>query len=489
MTSYKPKMKARDYQSKGLRKMSGREMFALLMAMRTGKSKVLLDDFGAMELEGEVNDHLLIAPGGVYKTWNTAVKEHMSDDIQERMIMHNWNSGMGKGERRELEAFMRATKDKRRPRMLLMNVEALSRPGEARDLAIEFLKQRKKTLITVDEATVIKNKSKRTDFINKRLRPSSQWRRILSGLATPRSPLDVFYEFEFLDWEILGFRSWYAFRNHIAFMKLQWFGGRSVHLIDKEKGDNGFRPDALEEIQKLIEPHSFRVEFRPNIPSTWSIREVEMTKEQRRAYNEMREFATTQLAKDVHVTATVVIAQIMRLHQILCGHTMDENGVEHAIPENRTAALLELLEDYAGKAIIWCSYDFDVRKITEALKAEYGPNSVARFWGGNTKTREEEERKFQKDPACRFMIATPDAGGKGRMWAIADLVIYYSSKDNLEHRDQSEQRAQGVDKKRQVDYVDLIVPDTVEMKILESLRKKINMSSAINGDNYKEWLL
>lgn len=483
-------MKARDYQIKGLRKMAGREFFALLMAMRTGKTKVALDDFGTMELAGEVKDHLLIAPGGVYKTWETAVKDHMSDDIQDRMLIHIWNSGMGKGERRSLEEFMRTNKDKRRPRMLMMNVEALSRPGDAREVALEFLKQRpKKRQTTIDEVTIIKNKSKRTDFINKRIKPLSDRRLILSGLATPRSPMDVFYEFEFLDWEILGFRSWYAFRNHVAFMKLQWFGGRSVQLIDKEKGDNGFRPEALQEIQQLIEPHSFRVEFRPNIPSTWSIREVEMTKEQRRAYNEMCEFATTRLSKDAHVTATVVIAQIMRLHQILCGHTMDENGVEHAIPENRTAALMELLEDYAGKAIIWCSYDFDVRKITDAIKEEYGPNSVARFWGGNVKTREDEERRFQKDPACRFMIATPDAGGKGRMWAIADLVVYYSSKDNLEHRDQSEQRAQGVDKKKQVDYVDLIVPETVEMKILESLRKKINMSSVINGDNFKEWLL
>ncbi len=87
------------------------------------------------------------------------------------------------------------------------------------------------------------------------------------------------------------------------------------------------------------------------------------------------------------------------------------------------------------------------------------------------------------------MVATPDAGGRGRTWDMADLVVYYSSKNNLEHRDQSEQRVQGVDKKRPVDYVDLIVPDTVEMKFLEALRGKINMASVINGDNYKEWLI
>jgi hypothetical protein len=38
-------------------------------------------------------------------------------------------------------------------------------------------------------------------------------------------------------------------------------------------------------------------------------------------------------------------------------------GNEHLIPENKTAELLELLDDYGGKAIIWCSYDIDIRKV------------------------------------------------------------------------------------------------------------------------------
>ncbi len=127
--------------------------------------------------------------------------------------------------------------------------------------------------------------------------------------------------------------------------------------------------------------------------------------------------------------------------------------------------------------------------MTDALLKEYGPNSVARFWGGNVATREDEERLFLSSPNCRFMVATPSAGGRGRTWSNADLVIYYSSTNNLEHRDQSEQRAQGYHKERAVDYIDLIVPRTIEGKILNALRNKIDMASAINGDNYKEWLI
>jgi hypothetical protein len=186
----------------------------------------------------------------------------------------------------------------------------------------------------------------------------------------------------------------------------------------------------------------------------------------------------------------VVIAQILRLHQVLCGHTRSETHQLHEIPERRTEELLDLLEEYAhGKAVIWCSYDFSINRVVAALSKVYGSNSVARFWGGNLPTREQEEKRFKEDPACRFMVATPAAGGKGRTWSNADLVVYYSSSYDLEHRDQSEMRVQGIDKTRAVDYVDLVAPNTIDMKILQTLRAKMNLAATITGANWREWLL
>jgi SNF2 family DNA or RNA helicase len=114
---------------------------------------------------------------------------------------------------------------------------------------------------------------------------------------------------------------------------------------------------------------------------------------------------------------------------------------------------------------------------------------VARFWGGNRKTREEEERKFQNDPAVRFMVATQSAGGRGRMWAVANTVIYYSNSDNLDHRSQSEERPKAMNKRIPIAYIDLVTPGTVDEKFITSLRRKINMATAITGDNYQEWLI
>lgn len=38
-------------------------------------------------------------------------------------------------------------------------------------------------------------------------------------------------------------------------------------------------------------------------------------------------------------------------------------------------------------------------------------------------------------------------------------------------------------------YVDMRVPGTVEDKIIEALRNKINLADVISGDNYREWLI
>jgi Mesyanzhinovviridae DNA helicase len=475
---YETQMPPRPEQLEGLRRLAGKSAFALLMAMRTGKTKTTLDDFGRLELAEQVTDLLVIAPGGVYKTWAKAWVDHVSDDLQARGKIFIWESSnrTAKG-----KAMLQAWFNHKGPRVLLMNVEALSVVQAARDLC-EQLMNDGKCYVAIDESTCIKNpKAKRSKYIVQRLGPMARARRILSGLPTPRSPLDIFMQFNFLNPAILGFKNYYGFRAHYAVMRKENFNGRYVDIVV------GYRNQ--EQLKKAIEPYSYRVEFRPKIPSTYTIEDVALTDEQRAAYDKMKKYSTFMIEKERHVTATIVISQILKLHQILCGFVKDEQGKVHPLKEHRTAKLLDVLDRGGGKAVIWCSYDYNIQRLTERLVKEFGKPSVARFWGGNTATREDEEKRFLTDPDCQFMLATPHAGGKGRTWDVADLVTYYSSTNDLELRDQSEQRVQGVDKKRQVDYVDLIAPNTVEGKILTALKKKMDMASMITGQTWREWII
>lgn len=499
MKRYLPKRKAWAHQKKGARLIRGKEAFALLMGMRTGKTKIDLDNFGEMELSGDVHDHLVNAPAGAYKTWEGAMDDHLSEDLGKRMRVYTWESGPTKTRIRELDDFMT---DHSHPRTLLVNIEAYSTVKMIRDASDAFLLQRK-SMHTVDEATTIKNHdAARAKFVVERLALLSDYRRILTGLPTPKSPLDAYMQFNFLDPDILGYSSFYSFRAHHAIMKAVPVGPP----MELPNGEMARNPDGSlvrrtvmmpvayqneDEIRDSIAPHSYRVKLDDCYdlpPKMYSFRDVAWHPLQKKAYDELKTYATAALNEEDFVTANQVVTLVLRLHQILCGHVVTEDGRVVEVPEYRTESLLDLLEEHDGKCVIWCSYDHDVQKISSAIRKRFD-EPVARFWGGNRKTREVEERVFKNDPLCKRMVATPGSGGMARTWDVADLVIYYSNTNNLEHREQSEMRTQLYEKVRSVGYVDMRIPNTVDGKIIDALRKKIDMAATITGDNWREWLV
>jgi SNF2 family DNA or RNA helicase len=485
MARYEPRLADKPHQTIGKDRMRGRRVFALLMAMRTGKTKTALDDFGEMELAGEAKDLHVMAPKGSYRVWLQQIREHASEDLLTRARVHVWETKGGVDHDFALREFMRSA-DPKVPRILIQNIESLV-TERARDLTVNFVGQRHAEVV-VDESTIIKTHNiARTKFMLRRVKPLSSYRRILSGLPAPRDPLDLFCQFYFLDSRILRCTNYYEFKARYAITRRIPVPNTRLGYVDIVVGFQ-----YVDEIAELIAPHSYRIKLDDivELPVKYEQWEVEMTPEQRRIYVKLREEAIAELeVPGTFVSGAMVVVRMLRLHQLLMGYVVDQNGVHREIDENRTQALLDLLAEYDGKAVIWCSYDYSVRKIAAALEKEYGAEAVARFWGRNANVREEEDRRFTQEDKCRFMVATPGSGGRGRKWDVANLVVYYSNTDNLEHRDQSEERAKDMHKEATTLYVDLVVKGTVDEKIIRALRQKINLAATITGDDYREWLI
>jgi SNF2 family DNA or RNA helicase len=225
-------------------------------------------------------------------------------------------------------------------------------------------------------------------------------------------------------------------------------------------------------------------------PKLYVTREVEMTPVQERLYRQMEATATAEIRDGVFMSSQHSITTTLRLHQLCCGWaTDDETKTTEQVPENRTNALLELLEDHDGKAIVWCSYTRDLQKVAASLERRFGAQSTVTFWGQNRDTREESSNRFKNDPDCRFIVATPGSGGRGRDWSEANLIVYYSNTDNLEHRDQSEERASSIQQTDRVTIVDFVTRDTVEWKIIYAMRKKIDLATVVLSDPQREWVV
>ena len=476
--NYKFKTKPYAHQLSALEKSWDKKEFAYFMEMGTGKSKVLVDNIAMLYDKGKINGALIIAPKGVYRNWySQEIPNHLASNIDNKTIL--WTATTSKAKDKEYQLLFKSDLDLH---ILIMNVEAFS-TKKGLEFATKFLNCHN-SLIAVDESTTIKTPTARRTKAILALGKLAKYRRILTGSPVTKSPLDLYTQCGFLDGYLLGFDSYYAFRNRYATMLDRNFGGRRVQIV------GGYK--RLDELSEKLKPFSDRVlkEDCLDLPEkTYIERQVELTDEQKTLYSTMKSAALASL-KGKMATAPHILTQMMRLHQITCGHLKNDDDSITEIKNNRINSLLELLDEIEGKAIIWANYVYDINQIVNAVAKKYGDNSIVQYYGAvPAEQRQKNIEKFQ-DPnsPVRFFVGNPQTGGYGITLTAANNVIYYSNGYDLEKRLQSEDRAHRIGQKKAVTYVDLITPKTVDEKIRKALRKKINIATQIMGEELREWI-
>ena len=475
--NYKFKTNPYIHQMNALEKSWNKENFAYFMEMGTGKTKVLIDNLAMLYDKGKVDGALIIAPKGVVKTWyEQELPTHLPDHIDHTTVL--WQANITKTQREKLESVLQ---NETNLHILIMNVEGLS-TDKGVNFARKFLLSHN-TLMAVDESTTIKNPSaKRTKNIIA-IGKQAKYRRIMTGSPITKNPLDLYRQCEFLDPWLLDFASYYAFRNRYAEMKTMHVRGRSIQVVNKFRN--------LSELSDTVKTFSDRVLKEDCLdlpPKNFIKRYVTLTPDQKKVYEQMKKQAVAHLNGKVTSTMTV-LTQLMRLHQITCGHFTADDGSTQSVENNRLKELMSILEETEGKAIIWANYQLSVGEIIQKIIKEYGEDSYVHYYGlTSQEDRQDFIRKFQNNPKCRFLIGTPQTGGYGITLTQANTVIYYSNGYDLEKRLQSEDRAHRIGQKKTVTYIDLICEDTVDEKIVEALRKKINIASEVLGEELKDWI-
>ena len=424
MINYKFKSKPYAHQLKALERSWDKENFAYFMEMGTGKSKVLIDNCAMLYDRGDINGLLLIAPKGVYKNWyESEIPKHLPDHIEKKMVL--WKSSDKSGEQvKKLNVLFETGTDFH---VLIMNVEAFSYDF-GKEFARRFLSSHK-AMMAIDESTTIKTPTaKRTRNIVG-LRELAKYRRILTGSPVTNSPLDLFAQCAFLDPWYLDHQSFYTFRARYSIMKSINLGSRSVNVV------TGYRN--LGELSAKIQPFSERVlkDDCLDLPKkTYMKRMVTMTGPQEKVYKEMKKYAMAQL-DGKSVTTSTVMVQLMRLHQITCGHFTADDGSVQEIPSRRVDELLDILDEVEGKAVIWSHYQKDVQRLIKEIKKKHGEGSVVDYYGLTPQEeRQNNIKKFQENDKCRFFVGTTQTGGYGITLTAASTMIYFSNGYDLEKR-------------------------------------------------------
>jgi SNF2 family DNA or RNA helicase len=475
---YKFKSKPFAHQLKALEMSWDKEIFAYFMEMGTGKSKVLVDNIAMLYDKGKINGALIIAPKGVYSNWyDTEIPNHMPDHIEHNTVI--WEAPTASQIKKMSDVVFKSTEDLN---ILIMNVEAFS-TIKGYQYALKFLSAHR-ALIGIDESTTIKNPSaKRTKNILS-LAKYSKYRRILTGSPVTKSPLDLYSQCQFLDPYLLEQSSYYSFRTKYALTRKINVSGRQVEIVV------GYRN--LGELSDKIKFFSYRVlkdDCLDLPPKTYMKRIIQLSDEQKKVYKQMKETALALLDGKLMTSATV-LSQLMRLHQITCGHFKSDDGKIQTLKSSRLEELMDVLSEMEGKAVIWAHYRYDIKVIVEAIKKEYGDNSVVTYYGDTSVEDRQIAIKKIQDPksSVRFIVGTPQTGGYGITLTGASTMIYYSNGYDLEKRTQSEARIDRIGQTNNMTYIDIIAEGTIDEKIVKALRSKINIATEVMGEELKDWI-
>ena len=508
--SYIHKVKPWDHQRAVFEMSRDLDEYALFMEQRTGKSKVLIDTCAWQYSHGQINGALIVAPNGVDEDWaNNYFSTHWPDWAGE-VVIAQWEGKLLK----KVEAALYDPARINSFHLLCMNVESFSTSARARVAAEKFLRTFS-ALMAIDESSLIKDSgAARTKYLCK-ISPRAVFRRILTGTPSTQSPLDLYSQFKFLNPQLLGFQSYYAFKARYADL-LPAGHGLVKHIQEKmplKLQKRGIVPQVIakdpisgrpvykniEELQALINPHCFRVtraQCEDMPPKVYGTRNVPMSDEQMHHYKRAVEeiFIETE-----HGTLTITnqLTRLLRLQQITGGFMPhdEDGGAGVPLKQHRVDALMTEVEQISGGVIVWARFRAELAIIADALREAYGADAVMEYHGGvSEEGRRAAKTAFKLEthaeyPEARFFVGNQAVGSYGLELTVADHVLYYSNLFSLEKRLQSEDRPITMQKPGGIAYLDFVSHGTVDDKVVAALQGKRDVATALlDSGGLTAWL-
>ena len=474
LEEYEFKTEPYEHQFETLTHSAYRTLFALFLEMGLGKSKILLDNAALLFEEQKISGLIIVTPKGNLRNWDVhEITKHLPERVDRNVLVWQPNHTQ-----KWLREFEKITKEDSTGTLniFLINVEAFA-TIKACKFVEEFLVTHD-AMMVIDESTTIKNpKAKRTKHLIK-LAPLADYRRILTGFPITKAPLDLYSQCYFLSPNLLGFSSYYAFRARYAITQARTMGRHSFQQII------GFQK--LEELQEIIKDFSIRKRKEEclDLPEkVYMKRHVELTDEQKVAYQTMKQQALMILNGELFSTMNV-LTQLMRLQQVVAGSLRNEEGETVILKNNRVQAVLDLLEETSGKVVIFAIFQTDIQELEKAIAEKFGEGAVASYYG---KTPQDKRQviidKFQDpDSELRYFVSNPQTGGRGITLTGANTMIFYSNSYDLELRVQAEDRIHRIGQEHSCTYIDLVAKGTVDEQILKNLLNKVKISNEVLGE-------
>lgn len=516
--------------------------FALFWEPGLGKSKELLDVAAHLFLQGKIKGMLVVAPNAVYRNWITQeIPKHLA--VPYAAMAFNTKKSLKEEGQLKHALFLDPDEHADRFKILCISYDNV-RLERGFLLAYQFLTIYTGMMVADESSAIADHDTLQTKNV-KKLGQLARYRWIADGTPVADGPFLIHSQIEFIwpeFWKNCGVKSYGAFKNQFGEFEL-----------DYGKGGKQFKKRVayrrLDYLQKLIKTVSSRllkedsgVELPPKM---YTIHTFELTDEQRRVYDSVRDDFQAELASGAYLEAPLAIVRLARLMQITSGFvTAEDEVIEHPVEvgagppgpptlkwnphgeqltlpytaENiaqgiaefvddaevkpvkieksvvdimppkdnpRLQLLLYLIGQRRRKIIVWCRFRREVEMICEAL----GDQCVR--YDGSTKQKHRQDildRFRDPNDRARILVANINAISQGVTLTIAKTMIYYSNSFSLRMRLQSEDRFHRIGQEDPVEIIDLAAEDTVDPYIIQSLRDKYDIAAKVTGDKLREWI-
>ena len=448
-----------EHQREALETAWGTPAFAYFCEQGTGKSKIVIDETINLIERDLINCVVILAPNQVHENWKEQYELHGGGS--DKYTVQVYKSVATPSARKKQEQLTRDIIASGKVPVFLMNIEALSHTS-GQEYLRRVLLARKRTYMCIDESHKIKTHSAKRTKIAIQLGALAKYRRIATGTEAEEGVINLFTQLKFLDWTIVGHKFITSFKSMYCIM-----GGYEMREII------GYRNQDM--LTARIAPYVFlkRKKECLDLPDkVYVTHHVEMTTDQANIYRILEEELILMLEDGKFIDATMVLARIMKLQQVLCGHISNEDGTRQ-IESNRAKYAAELVESASGKTIVFCRFVEDVRLVVKAL-GDIGIVSIGVT--GETDKRLEQINLWRNDPACRALVITVQTGGTGLTLNEASSTIFYSNSWSATDRLQAEDRNHRIGQTEKVTYHDIVVKGKVDERILKALKEKSNLA-------------
>ncbi|HEA30706.1 MAG TPA: hypothetical protein ENH91_12085 [Leeuwenhoekiella sp.] len=339
-------------------------------------------------------------------------------------------------------------------------------------------------LVIYDEIHRIKAPGGKASKFCSRLKSHIPKRLGLTGTLMPNSPLDVYAQFRALDVSIYGtnnneFKSQYCDMEQLKLKKplIGKYGKNKGKMINEVSVLKNYKN--MKEFAARMAKITYTCELDDVIKDIPPLVHEEicftLPPKARKIYDGMKNELVAWLGSGERITAANVLVKTLRLQQIICGHSKDENDKVIIFDDTKEKILYDFLLDVPANqpVCVYCVFKEDlkaVERVAVKLGRKYGEVSGAR----------KDITDDAKMPDWVDLYGIQIKSGKEALdFSRASIGVFYSVNHSSGDFQQACARQRNPDKKNRVALYHIIARNTIGRTVYTALTNKKNLADEI----------